>query len=145
MSEQSIYNLLTRDAEVEVLPTARAYGIGLLAWSPLHEGILGGMAHERRQGVRRLAGRAAEALVAQREKLFQYEALALELGFEPGELALAWLLHQPGVTAPIIGPRHQEQLASALGAASIRLDQGSLARLDEIFPGHKPAPEDYSW
>ncbi len=145
VSEQSIYNLLRREVEMEVLPAARAYGLGLLVWSPLHEGVLGGMADAGRDGVRRRAGRAAEAVAAHYDQLVRYEALAGEIGYEPGEVALAWLLHQPGVTAPIIGPRHKEQLESALRATSITLDQESLSRLDEIFPGHRPAPEDYAW
>jgi aryl-alcohol dehydrogenase-like predicted oxidoreductase len=144
-SEQSIYNLLKRDVELEVLPAVRAYGMGLLVWSPLHEGVLGGMAGEGRSGARRLAGRAAEALAAHPDRLVRHEALAGELGFAPGEVALAWLLHQPGVTAPIIGPRTQAQLESALRATAIRLDHQSLSRLDEIFPGHRQSPEDYAW
>ena len=108
-SEQSIYNLLRREVELEVLPAVRAYGLGLLVWSPLHEGVLGGMAREGRQGSRRLAGRAAEALAAHHDQLVEYEHLSAELGCEPAEVALAWLLHQPAVTAPIIGPRNQEQ------------------------------------
>jgi aryl-alcohol dehydrogenase-like predicted oxidoreductase len=144
-SEQSIYNLLTRDVEREVLPAVRAYGLGFLVWSPLHEGVLGGMARQGREGVRRLSGRAAEALTVHQDQLVQHEALAAELGYEPGEVALAWLLHQPGVTAAIIGPRNQQQLRSALQATSITLDQRSLSRLDEIFPGHRSVPEDYAW
>ena len=60
-------------------------------------------------------------------------------------MALAWLLHQPAVTAPIIGPRTAEQLDAAIRSLDVRLDDAALARLDEIFPGHKPAPEDYAW
>lgn len=145
VSEQSIYNLLRREVELEVLPAARAYGLGFLAWSPLHEGVLGGMARPGREGVRRLAGRAAEALAAHHDQLVQYEALAAELGYEPGEVALAWLLDQPGVTAPIIGPRNKAQLESALRATSITLDREAHSRLKEIYPGHQAAPEDYAW
>ena len=145
VSEQSIYNLLRREVEIEVLPAARAYGLGLLAWSPLHEGVLGGMAGAGRAGARRREGRAAEAAATHYDQLVRYEALAAEIGYEPGEVALAWLLHQPGVTAPIIGPRHEEQLASALRATAVTLDHETLSRLDDIFPGHQPAPEDYAW
>ena len=145
VSEQSLYNLLTRDIELEVLPAARAYGLGVLAWSPLHEGILGGAAGKGRDGVKRLSGRAAEALASHGEQLARFEALAVELGHQPAELALAWLLHQPGLTAPIIGPRTQAQLRSALRAATVGLGPQELLRLDAIFPGHRPAPEDYAW
>ena len=74
-----------------------------------------------------------------------YEAFAEELGHEPGDIALAWLLHQPAVTAPIVGPRTQEQLDSAIRAVDLKLDAASLAKLNEIFPGRKPAPEQYAW
>jgi aryl-alcohol dehydrogenase-like predicted oxidoreductase len=145
VSEQSIYNLLRRDVELEVLPAVRAYGLGFLAWAPLHEGILGGRRGEEGYGKRRQIGRAAEAAAERGPQLAQFEDLAVALGYEPGELALAWLLSQPGVTAPIIGPRHLQQLASAVRAISLTIDSTGLARLDEIFPGHQPAPEDYAW
>ena len=80
-----------------------------------------------------------------RDQIQQYEDLADGLGYEPGDVALAWLLAQPAVTAPIIGPRTQEQLDAALRAVDVELDEKTLARLDEIFPGHRTAPEDYAW
>ncbi|WP_426744540.1 aldo/keto reductase [Myxococcus faecalis] len=145
ISEQSLYNLLARTVELEVLPAARHYGLGVLPWSPLHGGLLGGVLKKEREGKRRLEGRAREALQKNQEKIERYEALAAELGHEPGDVALAWLLHQPAVTAPIIGPRVAGQLDAALRALDVKLDEKTLARLDEIFPGHKPAPEDYAW
>ena len=145
VSEQSIYNLLTRDVELEVLPAAQAYGLGFLAWAPLHEGILGGRSSAATSGRRRRLGRAADAAAQRGEQLAQFEGLATELGHEPGELALAWVLGQPAVTAPIIGPRNLQQLESAVRATSIAIDAASLARLDQIFPGRQPAPEDYAW
>lgn len=145
VSEQSIYNLLTRDVEREVIPAAMAYGLGLLAWSPLHEGLLGGILRGEREGIRRVAGRAAVALPRHRDQLDQFERFAGEAALEPAKLALAWLLHQPAVTAPIIGPRTHEHLVSAVEATEIRLEEASLARLNEIFPGYKTAPEDYAW
>jgi aryl-alcohol dehydrogenase-like predicted oxidoreductase len=60
-------------------------------------------------------------------------------------VALAWLLHQPGVTAPIIGPRTLAQLDDAQPALALRLDEDALNQLDAIFPGYKPAPEHYAW
>jgi len=145
VSEQSIYNLLRRDLELEVLPAARANGLGVIAWSPLQGGLLGGVLGKERAGKRRLEGRSAETLAAHRPAIQTYEDLAAELGHEPGDVALAWLLHQPGVTAPIIGPRTQSQLDAGLRALDVTLDAATLGRLDEIFPGHKPAPEDYAW
>jgi aryl-alcohol dehydrogenase-like predicted oxidoreductase len=145
VSEQSIYNLLTRDIELEVIPAAVSNGLGIIPWSPLQGGLLGGVVRKERDGKRRLEGRAAETLVTHRDAIEKYEDLAAELGHEPGDVGLAWLLHQPAVTAPIIGPRIQEHLDSAVRALDVTLDADALARLDEIFPGHKTAPEDYAW
>lgn len=145
VSEQSIYNLLTRNAELEVIPAAQHYGLGLLPWSPLHGGLLGGVLKKEQEGVRRAQGRAVEALGKHRNQIRRYEDFADGLGCGPGELALAWLLHQPAVTAPVIGPRTREQLDAALGSLALELDAGALERLDAIFPGHRTAPEDYAW
>jgi aryl-alcohol dehydrogenase-like predicted oxidoreductase len=145
VSEQSLYNLIVRDLEREVLPAAQHYGLGVIPWSPLQGGLLGGVIRKENEGVRRLEGRAKETLEKLRPQIEQYEAFADELGHAPGELALAWLLHQPGVTGPIVGPRTMEQLDSAVRAVDIKLDEKALARLDEIFPGYKTAPEDYAW
>jgi aryl-alcohol dehydrogenase-like predicted oxidoreductase len=145
VSEQSIYNLLTRQVELEVLPAAQANGVGVIAWSPLHGGLLGGVVRKQNEGKRRLEGRAADTLAKHRDAIEAYEAFADELGHEPGDIALAWLLAQPAVTAPIIGPRTREQLDAAVRALDVSLDDAALARLDEIFPGHKTAPEDYAW
>ncbi|WIE77018.1 aldo/keto reductase [Curtobacterium sp. MCSS17_007] len=145
VSEQSIYNLVVRDVEREVLPAAREYGLGVIPWSPLQGGLLGGVIEKTENGSRRLSGRSAEYVEGHRDQLTAYESFAKELGHTPGELALAWLLHQPGVTAPITGPRTMEQWESAVRAVDIRLDEAALARLDEIFPGHETSPEDYAW
>jgi aryl-alcohol dehydrogenase-like predicted oxidoreductase len=145
VSEQSIYNLLVRDVEREVIPAAEQHGLGLIPWSPLQGGLLGGVLSKDRDGRRRLEGRAKEAVEHNREQIQQYEDYAAELGHEPGDVALAWLLHQPAVTAPIVGPRTMDQLTAGIRALSVELDAKALTRLDEIFPGHQPAPEDYAW
>jgi len=145
VSEQSLYNLLTRAIELEVLPAARAYGVGVIPWSPLEGGLLGGVLKSEREGRRRLAGRSRQQVESHREEIQAYEDLCDKLGEEPASVALAWLLHVDGVTAPIIGPRTLAQLDSAQRALQVTLDEDVLARLDEIFPGHKPAPEDYAW
>ena len=145
VSEQSIYNLVRRDSELEVLPAARHYGIGIIPWSPLQGGLLGGVLRKERDGKRRLEGAAAAYVRDNRERVEQYEDFAAELGHEPGDVALAWLLHQKGVTAPIVGPRLAEHLDSAIRAVDLELDDKALTRLDEMFPGYRTAPEHYAW
>ncbi|GGU98557.1 oxidoreductase [Kitasatospora herbaricolor] len=144
-SEQSLYNLLERSVELEVVPAARHYGLGLIPWSPLHGGLLGGVLRKEREGVRRSQDRQAGVLAARRDQIQAYEDLAAELGHEPGDVALAWLLSRPAVTAPIVGPRTLEQLLAAVRALDVTLDRKTLDRLDEIFPGRRTAPEDYAW
>jgi aryl-alcohol dehydrogenase-like predicted oxidoreductase len=145
VSEQSLYNLVTRDLEIEVIPAAQANGLGLIPWSPLQGGLLGGVLKKETDGRRRSNPQATAALEKHRSQIEQYESLADELGEQPGDVALAWLLHQPAVTAPIVGPRTQEQFDSALRAVDLKLDAAALAKLDEIFPAKKPAPEQYAW
>jgi aryl-alcohol dehydrogenase-like predicted oxidoreductase len=145
VSEQSLYNLLVRDIELEVVPAAEHYGLGIIPWSPLHGGLLGGVLKNENTGVRRLEGRAAQSLAEHRDEIQAYEDLAEEVGAEPGTLSLAWLLTRPAVTAPIIGPRTRDQLDGALSALKLSLSPEHLRRLDEIFPGRKTAPEDYAW
>ena len=145
VSEQSLYNLLTRNVELEVIPAAEHYGLGIIPWSPLHGGLLGGVLKKERDGVRRLAGRALETLKKHRDQVEAYENFAEELGHEPGDVALAWLLHQPAVTAPIVGPRTQDQLDAAIRSLGVALGEDALKRLDSIFPGYLTAPEDYAW
>jgi aryl-alcohol dehydrogenase-like predicted oxidoreductase len=145
VSEQSIYNLMTRQIELEVLPAAISYGVGVIPWSPLHSGLLGGVLKQEREGRRRLAGSVQETVERNREQIEAFENLCDEIGEEPGSVALAWLLHQDGVTGPIIGPRTVGHLEDAQRAVTLRLDADVLKRLDTIFPGHRPAPEDYAW
>jgi aryl-alcohol dehydrogenase-like predicted oxidoreductase len=152
VSEQSIYNLMTRWVELEVLPAARHYGIGVIPWSPLHGGLLGGVLRKQREGAasRSTSGRSADALEKYRDRIEAYEKLAADLGADPADVGVAWLLHQEGVTAPIIGPRTGEQLDGSLRAVDLKLDADVLAKLDELFPapgpnGSKPAPEAYAW
>jgi len=145
VSEQSIYNLLKREVELEVLPACEDYGIGVIPWSPLHGGLLGGIIRKTEEGKRRLEGRAKDSLTENRAAIQQWEDLCDQLGHPPGDVALAWLLHQPAVAAPIIGPRTMGQLEASLRALKVSLDEAALARLDEIFPGPGPGPESYAW
>jgi aryl-alcohol dehydrogenase-like predicted oxidoreductase len=145
VSEQSKYSLLERTVELEVLPACQAYGLGLIPWSPLASGALAGS--ERQGSGGRRDGKTGKAT---REKyaarIEQFVGLCQQLGEEPANVALAWLLHNPVVTAPIIGPRTIEQLDASLRATEIKIDAAALAKLDEMFPGPgKPAPEAYAW
>lgn len=144
VSEQSHYNLLTRTVELEVLPAAEDLGIGVIPWSPLAGGLLGGVLRKIDKG-RSAADHMVKQLEKHRDKIEQYEKFCDELGEDPAFVALAWLLKQRAVTAPIIGPRTIEQLDGSMRTLEIELDEQALARLDEIFPGHRTAPEDYAW
>jgi NDP-hexose 2,3-enoyl reductase len=148
VSEQSKYNLLERTVELEVIPACESYGLGLLPWSPLAGGALAGS--ERRgpesSSSRRDGRFGREALERHGQRIEAFLKLCQNLGEEPASVALAWLLANPAVTAPIIGPRTQDQLDASLRALEIQLDPATLSSLDTIFPGPgKPAPEAYAW
>jgi len=149
VSEQCLYNLTERRAEMEVIPAAAAYGLGVVPWSPLHGGVLGGVLRKEREGggSRSRSGRAAQMLAdpAERARIQAYEDLCGKHGLNPGDVGLAWLLTRPGVTGPIVGPRTREQLDSALRALELELTGEFLSALDEIFPGPGPAPEAFAW
>ncbi|GHA64389.1 aldo/keto reductase [Streptomyces termitum] len=147
VSEQCLYNLFERRAEMEVIPAAQEYGLGVIPWSPLHGGLLGGVLKKEAGGKRRTEGRAAESLAdpAVRARFQAYEDLLDKHGLAPGEVGLAWLLTRPGVTGPIVGPRTPEQLSGALRALELELSEELLTGLDEIFPGPGPSPEAFAW
>jgi NDP-hexose 2,3-enoyl reductase len=144
VSEQSLYNLIERRLEMEVIPAAREYGIGIIPWSPLMRGALGGILRKQKEG-RSASESTQQVLNEHRSQIEQYEALCDELGHHPADVGIAWLLAQPGITAPIIGPRTVEQLESSVHALDVELDTQGLARLDEIFPPVGPAPQAYAW
>ncbi|HEX8235463.1 MAG TPA: aldo/keto reductase [Abditibacteriaceae bacterium] len=140
--EQSLYNLNARTVEMEVIPACEHYGLGLIPWSPLGGGLLGGVLKKPKEG--RRAG-MDDQIEKNRDKLKAWEGLCKKLGEQPADVALSWLLHQKVVTAPIIGPRTMEQLDGSLRAVEIELAPETLKKLDEIFPGYKTAPEHYAW
>jgi len=145
VSEQSKYSLACRWVELEVLPACRAYGLGVIPWSPLAGGLLGGMSGEVREG-RRASKHVQEEVVKLRPQLEEYERLCRKTGESPADVALAWLLANPAVTAPIIGPRTVEQLAGCLRCLEIKLDEQTMKGLDAIWPGQGgAAPEAYAW
>ena len=147
VSEQSLYNLIERSVELEVLPAAQHYGLGVIPWSPLHGGLLGGILRKQANGdvARSAQGRSMEQLEKMRPAIEAWEAFCDERDEQPADVALAWLLHQPAVTAPIVGPRTAGQLEGAIRAIDITLDAAALARIDEIFPPKGVAPEAYAW
>ena len=146
VSEQSLYNLKDRTIELEVIPACQEYEMGLLPWSPLKAGYLGGILQKKLEGRRKLEPWLDDLVTKNQAQLEAYDRFCQELGEQPADVALAWLLHNPVVTAPIIGPRNLEQLDGSLRALEIKLDGGSMKRLDEIFPGPGgAAPEAYAW
>ena len=145
VSEQSLYNLAARSIELEVIPACESYGLGLIPWSPLSGGLLAGAMEKAKKG-RRTKEHAQKQLDEHGEQLEAYEALCREFGEQPADNALAWLLRNPVVTAPIIGPRTIDQLKGSLRALEIDLDPEFLTKLDTIWPGPGgPAPEAYAW
>jgi aryl-alcohol dehydrogenase-like predicted oxidoreductase len=145
VSEQSLYNLNARMIELEVIPACRKFGLGVLPWSPLAGGLLGGVLTGRGDG-RRASAPIEKAIEKNRSKLEAYEGLCAEAGHNPGEVALAWMLRNPDITAPIIGPRTMKQLEEALASLELTLDDDFVKKLDDIFPGPGgEAPEAYAW
>lgn len=144
VSEQSLYNLKDRMVELEVVPACKEYGLGLLPWSPLAGGLLGGVLQKSSEG-RRADEDMQNDIQKYRSQLEAWETFCQKIGEKPADVALAWLLAKPVVTAPIIGPRTVEQLTESLRALDIKLDQAELKKLDEIWPGAGEAPEAYAW
>lgn len=145
VSEQSLYNLTARMVELEVLPACEAYGLGVIPWSPLSRGVIGGALAKAREGRRAEPG-AEDRIEKLRPQLEQWEAWCATRGEHPADVALAWLLHQPAVTAPIIGPRTLEQLTGSLRALEISLSESDLKAIDAIWPGPGgAAPEAFAW
>jgi aryl-alcohol dehydrogenase-like predicted oxidoreductase len=143
--EQSKYNLATRMIELELIPACRSFGLGIIPWSPLGGGILGGALQKAKEGRRADEKQQAE-IEKQRPRLEAWEKLCKELGEKPADVALAWLIHNPAVTAPIIGPRTIEQLDGSLRALELKLDAAALQKIDEIWPGPGgEAPKAYAW
>ncbi len=144
VSEQSLYNLKDRMIELEVIPACKNYGLGLIPWSPLAGGLLGGALDKAKEG-RRSKENVQQTIEKHRTQIEAYEAYCKELNEKPADVALAWLLHNPAVSAPIIGPRDMSQLGGSLRALEIKLSEEVLTKLDEIWPNSGgEAPEAYA-
>jgi aryl-alcohol dehydrogenase-like predicted oxidoreductase len=145
VSEQSLYNLKDRMVELEVLPACKDYGLGVIPWSPLAGGLLGGVLQKIKEG-RRADEDTQKEVKKYRKQLEAWEKFCKQMGEKPADVALAWLLLNPVVTAPIIGPRTLEQLTGALRALKIKFTKAEMKKLDEIWPGPGgEAPEAYAW
>lgn len=145
VSEQCKYSLAERTVEMDVLPACEAYGMGVIPWSPLSSGMLAGALKKAAEGRRAQEG-VQKMIDENRDKLEKYEALCDEIGENPADVGLAWLLANPVVTGPIIGPRTIEQLDNSLHALDIRLSDDVMKKLDEIWPGPSgPSPEAFAW
>ena len=144
VSEQCLYNLIDRKVELEVLPACKDYGLGVLPWSPLAGGLLGGVLQQVSEG-RRADEDTQTSLKRYRPHLEAWETFCKDLGEKPANVALAWLLTNSVVTAPIIGPRTLEQLTESLDALDIKFNPAELKKLDEIWPGVGEAPEAFAW
>lgn len=145
VSEQCLYNLKARTAEMDVIPACRDYGLGVIPWSPLASGLLAGALGKEQSGRRAEEGVSKE-IEKYAKQLSQYEEFCKQLGEKPADVALAWLQANPVVTAPIIGPRTLEQLTESLRALEIKLDKEQMEKLDEIWPGPGgESPEAFAW
>lgn len=145
VAEQCLYNLNQRTSELEVLPACQRYGMGVIPWSPLAGGLLGGVLQKLPEG-RRAAADVQKEAEENRERIEAYEKLCADIGEQPADVALAWILTNPAVTAPIIGPRTVEQLDGSLRSLELKLDKDTMRKLDGLFPGPGgPAPEAYAW
>ncbi len=145
VSEQSKYSLACRHIELEVLPCCRHYGVGVIVWSPLDGGLLGGVLNAGREG-RRTSEAMRRRIATLRPTLEKWETFCQKRGEKPADVALAWLLTNPVVTSPIIGPRTMEQLTGAMRALDLTLDEPALKALDDIWPGPGgEAPKAYAW
>jgi aryl-alcohol dehydrogenase-like predicted oxidoreductase len=152
-TEQPPYSILVRGIERDVLPIAQSYGMGVIPWSPLAGGWLSGKFGAGKENVsrraERLPARYDMSLAANQRKLeivTTLSTLADEAGLTIIELALAFVLEHPAISAAIIGPRTMEQLESQLSAPEIQLEPAVLDRIDEIVPpGTNVNPEDAGW
>jgi aryl-alcohol dehydrogenase (NADP+) len=139
-SMQNHYNLVYREEEREMLPLCRAEGIGVIPWSPLARGFLAGKRRRGEEDTRRgKADSFAHDLYYQPEDFDVVDrvvALAEQRGVKPAQIALAWLLHQPGLTAPIVGATRMEHLEDAVAALEIRLDEEERKELEMPYRPH---------
>jgi aryl-alcohol dehydrogenase-like predicted oxidoreductase len=140
VSMQNHYNLLYREEEREMIPLCINDGIGVIPWSPLARGLLTGT--RTREGERRTTRAQTDGFqdvlygAADFDVVDRLDEVAGERGLPPAQVALAWLLNKPGVTAPIVGATRLEHLEDALAAAELTLSAEEIARLEEPYVPH---------
>jgi aryl-alcohol dehydrogenase-like predicted oxidoreductase len=138
--------LRNRHIELEVLPACKAMGVGVIPWSPLGGGILCGVLGKINESQRRSREALQKSVEKLRPQIEAYEKLCKDINIKPADVALAWMLHNPVITSPIIGPRTLEQFEQSVEAVKIKLSEDVLKKLDEIWPGPgNQAPEAYAW
>ncbi|WP_067499015.1 aldo/keto reductase [Actinoplanes sp. TFC3] len=135
VSEQCLYNLVDRHVEAEIMPAAAAYGMAVVAWSPLHGGLLAGVLEKMVAGtaVKSAQGRAQVTLPRVRTAVERFENLCRKLRHSPADVALGWVLSRPGVDAAVIGPRTREHLDGALTSLRLELSDEVLGELETLF------------
>ena len=144
VSEQSKYNLFNRFIEREMIPACNYYGVGIIPWSPLEGGLLGGVLKKTGKS-RRAKDEIVNKLKNNYQQIEQWENFCADFGEDPANTALAWLLNQPEITSPIIGPRTLKQLETSIRSLDINFDTESLLKIDEIFPPAGKSPQYYAW
>jgi aryl-alcohol dehydrogenase-like predicted oxidoreductase len=146
ISEQSIYSLRNRTVELEVIPACKAMGVGMIPWSPIGGGILGGVLEKINDNQRRGREPLRRSVERLRPQIEAYEKFCKEINHRPADVAIAWMLHNPVITSPIVGPRTIEQFEENVASVEIKLSADVLKKLDEIWPGPgNQAPEAYAW
>ena len=140
VSMQNHYNLLYREEEREMIPQCLDQGVGVIPWSPLARGVLTG--NRSRDGERRTSRANSDAFGdtlysgADFDVVDRVAEVAAKRGVPPAQVALAWLLHRPGVTAPIVGATKLSHLADALAAEELDLSEEEMGRLEELYLPH---------
>lgn len=149
--EETRYSLMCRLPELELFPAAKELGIGVMPWSPLQGGLLSGHALELQEGTRSqliqfTKDRRTEFEEPVRKQLEEFSKLCQEIGEKEAHVAIAWMLRNPAVTGPIIGPRNVEQLKDMVHAFELELSDEFVKKLEELFPGPGiGAPMAYAW
>ena len=145
ISEQSLYNLSNRMIELEVIPACRKYGVGIIPWSPLAEGLLAGILNDS-AGVRKKTEAVQKKLETHRKQVEEYESYCKSISKKPEAVAISWLLKNPAISSVIIGPRTVAQVNSLVENLQATLSDDEINRIENIWPGPGgEAPEAYAW